>query len=159
MITFKSLITGDFESEADREVAPFIMFLGFPVIGPAMLGYGLYKGSKALYYHNPIRTMAERKRSIKMIENGMDPFIVYPSKKKESDDDYYEYMMSKLNDRQKENFIKDSERIIKKTREYNPYLDKNHSSVKIHKAKEEVIKSAIYKPKKLVLKNNNINNK
>ena len=93
MIRFTDLITGDFESEADREVAPFIMFLGLPVIAPCMIGYWGFKGAQALYYHNPIRYYSDRKRSIKMIENGEKPGIYYaPSHRSESSVDIDSYL-------------------------------------------------------------------
>ena len=93
MLTLGSLITGDFESETDREMAPFALFLTFPVVVPLAAvyytGLGTYKLGYAIKEHNPIKFYHDRQNSIKklqeMAKNGINPFtepeVIYYNKR------------------------------------------------------------------------------
>ena len=117
MITFGSLITGNFESEADREAAPFLAFLLFPVIAPLTLTYytgvGTYKLGHAIKEHNPVKFYRDRRNSIKklkeMADMGVNPFIDTSVK-------YYSKTTKK-----KENIIAEKQILMKTKEELEKY--------------------------------------
>ena len=67
MLTFKDLVTGDIgNSPADREVAPLLYFIGFPIFAPCTLIYYTAKGIK--YVGGKIVDRIESERFYKEME-------------------------------------------------------------------------------------------
>ena len=111
MITFGDLITGNIsDSPADREAAPFLLFLTFPVVLPLSVAYyagvGSYKLGKAVYEHNPIRFMKDRSESKKKLmelrDKGINPFI---EEEKPVSKDTNDYGVSKMTDEEKTEIV------------------------------------------------------